>query len=69
MKTGLAQRRGLTPIQKRILRLLLDQNSEAESSVEIAEELHISKDAVDHQMSRAYAFFWSEDFSRALASL
>ncbi len=50
-------RRRLTPIQKRILNLLIDKDSEAETSAEIAAALKLTKDSVDHQLSTVYAHF------------
>jgi len=52
-----AYRRHLTPIQRRILHLLLDKDSTAETSAEIAVELRLSKDSVDHQLSSVYAHY------------
>jgi DNA-binding CsgD family transcriptional regulator len=48
-------RRRLTPTQKRILHLLIDQDSTAETSAEIATALGLTKDSVDHQLSSVYA--------------
>ena len=53
----MSYRRQLTPIQRRILHLLLDKSSTAETSVEIAEALNLTKDSVDHQLSSVYAHF------------
>ena len=53
----MAYRRHLTPIQRRILNLLLDKDSMAETSAEIASELKLSKDSVDHQLSSVYAHY------------
>ena len=43
--------------QKRILRLLVDKDSTAETSAEIAAVLSVTKDSVDHQLSSVYAHF------------
>jgi hypothetical protein len=44
-------------MQKRILRLLVDKDSTAETSAEIAATLSLTKDSVDHQLSGVYAHF------------
>jgi len=53
----MGRRRHLTPMQKRILTLLKDRTSTAETSAEIAKELKLTKDSVDHQLSGVYAFY------------
>ncbi len=50
-------RRRLTPMQKRILHLLIDKDSTAETSAEIAGALGLTKDSVDHQLSSLYAHY------------
>ena len=50
-------RRQLSPMQKRILRLLIDKGSTAETSAEIAVALNVTKDSVDHQLSSVYAHY------------
>jgi DNA-binding CsgD family transcriptional regulator len=47
----------LTPAQKRVLDVLLDKGSTAETSAEIAEELGYTRDTVDHMLSAVYAFY------------
>lgn len=49
--------RRLTPAQRRVLDVLLDKESTAETSAEIAEELGYSRDTVDHMLSAVYAFY------------
>jgi DNA-binding CsgD family transcriptional regulator len=44
-------------MQKRILRLLVDKDSTAETSAEIADTLKLTKDSVDHQLSGVYAYY------------
>jgi DNA-binding CsgD family transcriptional regulator len=44
-------------MQKRILTLLKDRTATAETSAEIANELKLTKDSVDHQLSGVYAFY------------
>ncbi len=51
----MAYRRHLTPMQRRILHLLLDKSSTVETSAEIAVALKLTKDSVDHQLSSLYA--------------
>jgi DNA-binding CsgD family transcriptional regulator len=47
----------LTPAQKRVLDVLLNKESTAETSAEIARELGYSRDTVDHMLSAVYAFY------------
>ena len=47
----------LTPAQKRVLDVLLDKQSTAETSAEIADELGYSMDSVSHLLSEVYAFY------------
>ena len=53
----MSYRRRLTPMQRRILQLLLDKSSTAETSAEIAAALKLTKDSVDHQLSSLYAHY------------
>ena len=56
--TGTARaKEKLSPIQKRILHLLLDKSSYAETSVEIAAELKLTRYAVDHHLHKIYDFY------------
>jgi len=55
--SALGGARQLTPAQRRVLDVLLDKESTAETSAEIAEELGYSRDTVDHMLSAVYAFY------------
>src|SRR5260370_40804105 len=57
MKEIMSYRRRLTQMQRRILKLLPDTSSTAETSAEPESALKLTKDSVDHQFSSLYAHY------------